>query len=105
MTQWLNCLVSKHGGLSPELHGQLSVVLGTMVTLAVEMGSEPHGKLSVLLGSYGNMGCGIAHMSADQHLRLFSDLHTCAMWQGYLLVYIPMHTCSMHKYIQIKERF
>lgn len=69
------------------------------------MSSEPHGKLSVLLGSYGNMGCGIAHMSADQHLRLFSDLHTCAMCQGYLLVYIPTHTCSMHKYIQIKERF
>ena len=72
-------LVIKHGDLSPELHEELSVVLGSMVTWDVEMSSESHGQLSVVMGSYDNMGCGNAHKSADQHLRLFSDLHRCSM--------------------------
>lgn len=60
-------LMSKHGDLSPELHEELSVVLG----------------------SCGNMGCGNARKSANQHLRLFSDLHTC----------------SVYKYIHIERDF
>lgn len=65
-------------------------------------GSDPHGKTDVVMGSYGKMAGGKAYRPADEHLRLFSDLHTHATWQVHLYVNIHMHTYIMYKYTHIE---